>query len=425
MRIDANGTRLWERRLETSSYDYGYGIAAIGSGIFVSGFTGGAFSGFANAGGLDGWAARYELDGTLRWVPADPAHSELPLRAPPGPVAVPASVTDNETTNLAFFGDGESALPERFDLLFGLRYDNEEVDNIASATTGMVEPLPPGFEFLAPLLGTETSTIAADYEAWLPKFGLRWNASPDASFSFVAQRAYRAGGAEISVLDGAVTTFDPEFLWNYELASCVVGMGGRLRWNANLYYSDWSNQQVAEPIPGLPTLVRTVNSGESTLYGFETDVSFDATDNLEVYGGLGYAFTEVDDFRKGNLDPTQPGSEANQENFAGNRFPFAARWSANFGFAYRSDDGVFGGIDGNYQSSVFSGRENFAINECCDRVLVNARIGYTWQNLSLRAYVRNAFDEQYYSFVNFTVPGDEIARLGNPRTFAVRLDADF
>lgn len=335
------------------------------------------------------------------------------------------SVTDNETTNFAFFGDGEFALSERFDLLFGLRYDNEEVDNIASATTGTVEPLPPGFEFFAPLLGTETSTIAADYEAWLPKFGLRWNASPDASFSFVAQRAYRAGGAEISVLDGAVTTFDPEFLWNYELASRVVGMGGRLRWNANLYYSDWSSQQVAEPIPGFPAFVRTVNAGESTLYGFETDVSFDATDNLEIYGGLGYAFTEFDDFPNGNFDPTQPESEANQENFAGNRFPFAPRWSANFGFAYRSDDGLFGGIDGNYQSRVFSGSENFAINECCERVLVNARIGYTWQNFSLSAYVRNAFDEQFFSFVNFAVPGDEIARLGNPRTFAVRLDVDF
>lgn len=68
MRLNADGTRAWERRLSTSGYDYGYGIAADASGIFVSGFTDGAFPGFVNAGGLDGWVARLEADGSLGWV---------------------------------------------------------------------------------------------------------------------------------------------------------------------------------------------------------------------------------------------------------------------------------------------------------------------------------------------------------------------
>jgi outer membrane receptor protein involved in Fe transport len=354
-------------------------------------------------------------------VPATVVNPALP----PSILISRSSDTDNETSNFAFFGDGEFKLSDRFDLLFGLRYDNEEVRNVAISTNSTVNPLPPGFGFLEALLGTETSIINAQYEAWLPKFGLRWNASTDASFSFVAQRAYRAGGAEISILDGATNTFDPEFLWNYELASRIVALNGRLRWNANIYYSDWSNQQVIEPIPGFPTFFNTTNAGQSTLYGFETDVSFDASDKIEIYGGLGYAFTEFEDFPNGNFNPARPISEANQPNFAGNRFPFAPRWSANFGIAYNEGQGLFGGFDANYQSSVFDSSENFDVNRCCERFLLNARIGYTWENFSLSAYARNAFDEQFFSFINVARPGEEVARLGNPRTFAVRFDVNF
>ena len=346
--------------------------------------------------------------------------------------ALPASIlisrvsqTTNETTNYAVFADGEFALSENVDLLFGFRYDNEEFENTAIADNSTVDPLPPGFEFLAAILGQSETVTEADYEAFLPKFGLRWNLSPDASLAFVTQRAYRAGGAEISILDGSVNAFDPEFLWNYELSARTIWLDGRLRWNANIYYSDWSDQQVLEPLPGVSDLFQTVNAGKSTLYGFETDFSFDATDTIEVYGGLGYAFTEFDDFPNDRFDLSQEESETNQRNFAGNRFPSAPRWSANFGIAYAQEDGLFGGVDANYQSGVFNSSDNFAVNACCERILVNARIGYTWRNFSLSAYLRNAFDEQYFSFLDALTPGQEFARLGNPRTFAVRFDVDF
>ena len=81
--------------------------------------------------------------------------------------------------------------------------------------------------------------------------------------------------------------------------------------------------------------------------------------------------------------------------------------------------------DANFQSEVFAESSNFAINECCDRLLMNARIGYAWNGFRLSAYVRNALDDEYYSFFNGAQVGNEIARFGNPRTYAVRLDASF
>jgi len=337
------------------------------------------------------------------------------------------STNATETTNYAGFFDGEYRLNDRVDLLFGLRYDREEQASSARAVTAIANPpLPPELAFLEALLGEEASAVSASYDAWLPKAGVRWAASDNATLSFVAQRAYRAGGAQILTLDGSINAFDPEFLWNYELAARMNFLDGRVAWNANIYYSDWSDQQVSEPVPGFPTFFTTVNAGESTLYGFETDASFRLTEGLELYAGLGYARTEFDDFPNGNFDPSQPESEANQANFAGNRFPFAPRWSLNGGFDYNHPGGLFGGVDVNYQSAMYQDNENFSVNFFGERTLVNARIGYAIDAaVRISAYVRNAFNEQYFTSLNVVAPGDEFSRLGDERTYAVRLDVEF
>ena len=342
-----------------------------------------------------------------------------------------AAVNTADTRNYAFFADGEFALTDTIDLLFGLRYDNEKTNTLAVATTAIANPplpaLPPFVEqLLVSQAGTTSQEVGASFEAWLPKGGIRWSPNEDFNLSFVAQRAYRAGGAQIFVVDGSINNFEPEYLWNYEIAMRSTWLDGRLKWNANVYYSDWSDQQVSIPVPAFPTFGLTQNAGQSTLYGFETDISFSITPEIEIYGGLGYAFTEFDDFPNGNFDPALPESEANQANFAGNRFPFAPRWSANAGVAYNSEFGLFGGIDANFQSKVFQGNENLGVNYFGDKVLVNARIGYEiLDGVRASAYVRNLFNEQYFTSLSVGSPGDEFSRLGAERTFAVRLDLDF
>ncbi|GAA0487846.1 TonB-dependent receptor [Parasphingorhabdus litoris] len=342
-----------------------------------------------------------------------------------------SAINTVETRNYAVFTDGEFALTDTIDLLFGLRYDNEKTDTLAVATTAIANPplpaLPPFVEqILVSQAGTSIQGVGAKFEAWLPKGGIRWSPNDDFNLSFVAQRAYRAGGAQIFVVDGSINEFEPEYLWNYELAMRSTWLDGRLKWNANIYYSDWSDQQVSIPVPQFPTFGLTQNAGSSTLYGVETDISFNITPELEIYGGLGYSFTEFDDFPNGNFDPAVPESEANQANFAGNRFPFAPRWSANAGIAYNSAFGLFGGVDANFQSKTFQDNENFDSNYFGDRILVNARIGYEFaEGVRLSGYVRNLFDEQYFTSLSVNAPGDEFSRLGAERTFALRLDLDF
>ncbi len=68
MRLAPDGTVLWYRELGTSRNDPTVGVAVTRDAVFVSGHTFGGFPGFTNAGGIDGYVARFTLDGDLEWV---------------------------------------------------------------------------------------------------------------------------------------------------------------------------------------------------------------------------------------------------------------------------------------------------------------------------------------------------------------------
>lgn len=330
--------------------------------------------------------------------------------------------------NKAVFFDAEYRLSDQLDLLFGARYDNEDVDNSTSTVTSLVTPPPPGFEFLIPLVASlnENQATEASFDAFLPKVGLRWHASDSTTLAFVVQRAYQAGGSDINFATGGVEDYDPEFLWNYEFSVKTRLLDDRLNWNTNIYYSDWSDQQVSEPLPApFNRFNRTINAGESTLSGLESDISFDVNNNLEVYAGLGYSKTEFKNFPNGSFNPALPVSIANPTNFNGNSFPSAPEWSINAGLDYKSD-GWFGGVDVNYQSDFYGRSNNFPINKDTARTLVNARIGYQFSDsIQLTAYAKNLFDEQYFSVLNRSERGNEFSRLGDERIVALRLDINY
>lgn len=322
--------------------------------------------------------------------------------------------------NYAAFLDGEYALNEQIDLLFGARYDNEKQTNVAVADTqvlGELPPLPPQIlALLESQTGLSREASESEYDAFLPKVGIRFEPNDNSTYAFVVQKAYRAGGSQISSLDGSLSFYDPEYLWNYEASSRQRLMDGRLIWNTNVYYADWTDQQVSVQVPGFPNFFTTANAGESTIYGLETDISYVLTPEIELYGGLGYAHTEFNDFP----DPNNPGT-----NLAGNSFPFAPEVTANFGVDYDAGTGLFGGLDVSYQAESYSEQENLPQNEVRSRTLVNARIGYAFNDtLRLSLIGRNVFDEEYYSFLNREATGG-FARLGDPRVVSLRLDANF
>lgn len=327
----------------------------------------------------------------------------------------------DEVQNTALFLDGEYALSEKWDLLFGLRYDNEDQGDRALGRTFVANPeviplLPPFVQQqLAFLTGEVTPVTDADYDAWLPKIGVRYRASDSTNLAFVVQRGYRAGGSDVDFVTSGIINYDPEYLMNYEFSARTTLLEGRLAWNTNVYFSEYTDQQVTEPFPPpVQNFTFTVNAGESEFYGFETDLSYQATPDWIVYGGVGFAHTEFVDF-----------TDSSGNDFGGNRFPYAPEWSANLGTSYASYDGIFGGVDINYQSNMYANNFNLPEDYEGERVLVNARLGYRFNDrVSVTAIARNLLDEDYFVFANRGILGSETARLGDQRTFVLRVDVD-
>lgn len=332
----------------------------------------------------------------------------------------------NSTQNYAVFADGEYQLTDSIELLFGIRYDVEDTEVTSRQNVSATNVPPPLLPAFAPLLGeTEEAAVDASFDAFLPKAGLRWSLSDDTKLAFVVQRAYRAGGSQASLGDGRLVDFDPEFLWNYEASLRTALLDGAMTFAANAYYSDWRDQQVLQPDPLFPQFGVTVNAGESELFGIEAEAEYFLTSELSVYGASAYTKTEFVDFPNGRFDPNAPIGPSNLPDFNGNRFPNAPEVSWNAGISYEGSNGVFAGLDVNHQSSAFLNAENDGTQTREAFTLVNARIGYQInERVRVSGVARNLFDEAYFLRVNRSLFGGT-ASLGDPFSWALRLDVDF
>src|SRR3546814_8142677 len=57
------------------------------------------------------------------------------------------------------------------------------------------------------------------YEAFLPKLGLAWHLTPQATLGIMASRGYNGGGAgaALGATEATNYQYDPEYVWTYEL----------------------------------------------------------------------------------------------------------------------------------------------------------------------------------------------------------------
>lgn len=324
---------------------------------------------------------------------------------------------NNETTeNYALFGEVEWQATKKLRVLVGLRYDNETVTNVSDSQTLVTPPVVQ--------LPSSGGTVEADYDAFLPKGQIVYDWTDTISTSFTYARGYRSGGSQLSVL-GTSLPFDAEFTNNYEVAFRSMFLDGRFVLNANAYYIDWTDQQVAVPLltafpeleGSLPAsldpnaLTATVNAGESEVYGFEVEMDYKVDDTLGFFLSLGYSKNEFIDFPVGGI-----------QNFAGNVFRFAPEFSAAFGFNYQHASGFFLNGNLNYSDGQFADNENSAGAFSPDYTIVNMRAGYQIDNYSISVFANNLLDETYLTYQDQTF---NQGQGGAERVFGVQLTAGF
>ncbi|MEO1039549.1 MAG: TonB-dependent receptor [Pseudomonadota bacterium] len=359
-----------------------------------------------------------------------------------------------DVTNYAFYASGEYDLTNKLTVGLGLRYDNEDQTEgltLSGFPLGIPDPaapfIPPGFEpALVPVVQgslvlvngffdsnlAEASTSAdQSFEAWLPSGFVRYDIDEDRSVSFSVRRGYRAGGSDLNIPRQFVSQFDPEYTLNYELGLRSYWFDRALRVNANLFYTDWTDQQVVVALSTLQQDEVGFNVGESTLMGFEIDSYWQIDANWSLQGAIGYTDTEFEDFDQALAETliaaqnqTAPiDLEQTLAAFEGQEFSFAPAWSGAARLSYVGDNGLFGTLGITYQGESFVNNANSAAGTFLNndsRTLVNLTLGYDFDFSSVSLIVRNALDEEYVSS-----GGNQQVRLGAPRTIGLQVQRTF
>lgn len=324
------------------------------------------------------------------------------------------------TKSGAIFGEGTLGIGGGLKLVAGGRINYEKNETWGQTQTWNYTGAAADFR-LDRLTGAPNSVSTSinefDGNVFLPKVGLIYDLTPKQSLSFTFQRGYRDGGT------GTNTTvnppqryyYSPEFTENYEIAWRSSWLDDRLTLNANVFYTEWLDQQI--PFREVPTapISLIVNAGESYLQGFEVETRFRARKDLSFFANAGYTHSEFIQF----VTPSNI-------NFKGARFPDAPflNWSA--GFDYTHESGWFVRADSQYTGKTYSLNLTVPQNDAVaagDYLVHNLNIGFRWKNWRFTAFARNLTDEDII-LLNGPL-NDDVVTFGRPRMLGISVDAHF
>lgn len=302
----------------------------------------------------------------------------------------------------ALFGQLNWQPIEDWEFKFGARFNKEERTTKDFKDNGFVSD----------------QTASESFSQFIPSFTVAHDVSDITRVGASYSRGFQAGGISFAMFLGEATPYGEEYIDNYELFMRNQLLDGKLLLNANLFYFDWSDQQVTITLPGgLPGFDdAVVNAGKSKVSGAEFEIEYQATADLNLFANFGFIDTEFKEFVTKGID------------LAGMSFSQAPEFTANLGGLYQNDNGFFVSMTYSYTDKTYSRIDAPEITKIRDRSLLSGRIGY--QQDDWRAYVwgNNLLDDDYEIFVqdgrDFGLPG-AYGSIGEPRTIGVGFQLDW
>lgn len=298
--------------------------------------------------------------------------------------------------NMALFGELNWEFVDDWTLITGLRYDHEENKSRFNYT----DPLG--------LSVTDSASVDTSFNELLPKLGISHQLNDNHLIGLTWQKGYRGGGVDLSTSTEHLP-YDPEFTSTYELAWRGSWLNEKLITNANIYHTDWKDQQVE--IGDENGIAFVANAAKARMQGIEFSANYEFNRRMSAFVATSYNHTEY-------LDFTQDGQD-----LSGKQFPFAPEFKLAVGGSYTFINGLRVGTDIIHQSDSVTFSYGDTITERKnDRVtLVNFTADYpVSNNISLMGYVRNLFDREYITN-NQT---DFSLDVGAPRTFGIAIRAE-
>lgn len=266
--------------------------------------------------------------------------------------------------NLAFFHQTEIDITKNFRATFGLRYDYNHVkidyDSSVSMSLDATVSKVNAVNKLSSALSGKTSDA---FNQLLPRMTLSYTFNNNVgNVYFTVSKGYRAGGYNIQMFSDILQSellansanvqngdydiphgeteyeaiektisYKPETTWNHEVGTHINMFGGRVHFDASVYYMQVHNQQLSLMAGNYGFGRRMVNAGRSRSLGIETALCGKAFNNRFSWSAS-YAYTHAT-FRN-YADSVGSGASKTYVDYRGKHVPYIPLNTAAFMASY-------------------------------------------------------------------------------------------
>ncbi len=246
---------------------------------------------------------------------------------------LPGSLTkyktyDQPTAGAAAYG--QVSIPfNKFNFTAGVRFDYER-DNLK-------------YNYDTEILENRSNMQNVDtfntYTQILPKASLSYFFNNNTNTYVSMSKGYKAGGFNSTFERDEDISFNPESSLNYEWGLKSWMFDHKLSVNMALFYIDWKDQQVYQPVPsGHGAMLK--NAGKSISKGFEFGMKFTPQSNFQAWLNFGYNDVIYKEYKK-----------SEDVDYSGNKLPYIPVFTGSTGASYQKT------LNGNFCRSI-----NFAAN---------------------------------------------------------------
>jgi len=331
-----------------------------------------------------------------------------PPFAPSG-IQSPLAVSDftNTFTTIAAFGFLDYKVSDKFTISAGLRFDNDDIEQDNRT------------------LNTKPNKTDSQLQ---PKLSLSLNATEHMLMYANYGRGYRSGGFNQDNTVRFDSDYKAEITNNYEIGVKNSYWNDRFILNISGYYIDFKDQQLYALLLDAGAgniIIGNFNVPESESYGFEADFKLRTSKYLDILASYGVSKSKI---IKGTSTVS---TGANEEiDVSGKNTPLIPQDSYTIGLESNFDISEKIAFNGNVTlkgtGKIYWHEDNAAVSSSYN--LLNARIGFTFNNVSVNVWGNNILNQDYITEFfgqTFSNGGSDLVWKGNPSTFGIDLSYKF
>jgi iron complex outermembrane receptor protein len=290
-----------------------------------------------------------------------------------------------------------------------------QLESVCRTPTGDRVNVPFGGQCVAPNMwsfaageGFQTS-YSASWNELTPQATLGWKITEDIYSYLTYSQGFKGGGFDDT--PGSVAqaniAYDPETVTNYEFGIKSTFWDRRVRFNADIFYMDYTDLQVVQT-NAVCLCNQTDNAASAKIEGIEAELDFMPVESLMLSLSGSYVDAKYDDF-----------IESSGLDSSGNRLQRTPDTQISAGIDYRIGMVDFN-VNYSWQSDMFWATDNIAKEPSYGLVDGRIAIGPEDRTWSVAVWAKNLTDELYRVNV---IPffGDEVSQFGPPRTYGIDL----